>query len=638
MDIQPQYLAYTYTPLKDDHFRVIEITSLEPTISVELTDCPDTTPPEYFAVSYAWGLEQNTETILCSGKLFNVTPHLKEGLRCMCAKSGSRRFWVDAICINQANNREKEVQVAKMHHIYRQSKGVYVWLGKEENDSDAAISAIKEVQDKSRDEKDIRDEKDVMEIISTLKSEQPRLFDVSAFKPLANLSRRTWFRRLWIAQEYFYGQSVLFFCGMSVLDDSKFTDVLYRFSISSFGSQKPPGFDEELELFEGFRTLADLKEVKDSHLKGDKLSFFDFVLLGRKRFAKEPVDRLYAVFGMAESSDTIYRDEIQIDYSEETRRNYWKVYSNFGKIALTHEPNLRLLSIVSSVERPEPLPSWCPNLNSTSVTTELDGYAAGWTFKEHGKGHNDSEPGPPSRCFRHSNFKGKDENHVLACALTNTISIWGAALGRISALAQPCEWNFDFFPSMKPSSMKPFASDLLEWIASNEKFCRERIADTATEDFIWENIFVGANDRNRGDKHPELVRELEPKEESDAYLFMIRALGRIADNDGADQDPEILEYFKLISMWVISAAQIWHNRILFATDNGKFGYASTDITEGDTVCMLYGGRTMYVLRERGTEPMGYQFVSDSYVYDCMDGQVFDLMDDGVVKEELFAIS
>jgi hypothetical protein len=37
---------------------------------------------------------------------------------------------------------------------------------------------------------------------------------------------------------------------------------------------------------------------------------------------------------------------------------------------------------------------------------------------------------------------------------------------------------------------------------------------------------------------------------------------------------------------------------------------------------------MYVLRERGTEPLEYQSVSDAYVFDCMDGQVFDLMDEG----------
>jgi hypothetical protein len=87
-----------------------------------------------------------------------------------------------------------------------------------------------------------------------------------------------------------------------------------KLSIYSFGGQEPPGFREEPELFAGFRaSLLDLKKAKDSHLKGDKLSFFDFVLLSRERFAKEPVDRIYAAFGMAEGFDTIYGEKIPID-------------------------------------------------------------------------------------------------------------------------------------------------------------------------------------------------------------------------------------------------------------------------------------------------------------------------------------
>lgn len=131
MAAQLQHSGYMYALLRDDHFRVIEITSPEPSISVQLTDYRDEATPEYFALFYAWGSEQASETILCCGKPFNVTPHLKEGLRCICTTSRCGRLWVDAICINQGNDREKETQVAKMHHIYRKSKGVYVWLGKE---------------------------------------------------------------------------------------------------------------------------------------------------------------------------------------------------------------------------------------------------------------------------------------------------------------------------------------------------------------------------------------------------------------------------------------------------------------------------------------------------------------------------
>jgi len=67
------------------------------------------------------------------------------------------------------------------------------------------------------------------------------------------------------------------------------------------------------------------------------------------------------------------------------------------------------------------------------------------------------------------------------------------------------------------------------------------------------------------------------------------------------------------------------------------GFASNDIKEHDLVCMLYSGRTMYVLRPQEEASKPYSFVSDAYVFDCMDGEVFDLLDKGVVREELFTI-
>jgi hypothetical protein len=140
-----------------------------------------------------------------------------------------------------------------------------------------------------------------------------------------------------------------------------------------------------------------------------------------------------------------------------------------------------------------------------------------------------------------------------------------------------------------------------------------------------------------------LVAEQEPKKKGgNAYRLIKRILSIVTDlnpdTDVADLDPEFLTYFEMTYTWIMYIHQDWNHRIPFATDSGNFGYASTDIAEGDTICMLYGGRTMYVLRERGNEQLEYQFVSDAYVYGCMDGQVFDLIDEGVVKEELFAIS
>ena len=60
---------------------------------------------------------------------------------------------------------------------------------------------------------------------------------------------------------------------------------------------------------------------------------------------------------MAEAFDDLYRRNISIDYSAEARARYWKLYADFGKLALQKEPKLRLLSIANSKDRPADLPT-----------------------------------------------------------------------------------------------------------------------------------------------------------------------------------------------------------------------------------------------------------------------------------------
>lgn len=55
---------------------------------------------------------------------------------------------------------------------------------------------------------------------------------------------------------------------------------------------------------------------------------------------------------------------------------------------------------------------------------------------------------------------------------------------------------------------------------------------------------------------------------------------------------------------------------------------------GDKVCVLFGGRVPYILREQD----GYhQLVGDAYLPDFMDGQAMDMLDAGELQEEVFEI-
>jgi hypothetical protein len=48
-------------------------------------------------------------------------------------------IWVDAICIDQAENDERSGQILRMRDIYTRVSKVTVWLGPEGNDSEKVI-------------------------------------------------------------------------------------------------------------------------------------------------------------------------------------------------------------------------------------------------------------------------------------------------------------------------------------------------------------------------------------------------------------------------------------------------------------------------------------------------------------------
>ena len=107
---------------------------------------------KYEALSYVWGEEKDKLKIMLDNKPFKVTRNLQDFLlqmRPKCSASSVRAgpFWIDAISINQTDNKEKGAQVNMMGDIYRNCERCIVWMGKEKDDSALAFDLMKAVED-----------------------------------------------------------------------------------------------------------------------------------------------------------------------------------------------------------------------------------------------------------------------------------------------------------------------------------------------------------------------------------------------------------------------------------------------------------------------------------------------------------
>ncbi|KAH8779897.1 heterokaryon incompatibility protein-domain-containing protein [Diaporthe sp. PMI_573] len=137
--IDTETFRYQKLPTASTYIRLLEVISVDQRRDVpvhcELTTWPKASAPAYTAVSYAWGDPRRLTVILVNGKRMEVRCNCEDVLRQPCWNRGGY-FWIDAICINQADNHEKSFQVAKMGEIYGAARQTIACVGRHEDDSE----------------------------------------------------------------------------------------------------------------------------------------------------------------------------------------------------------------------------------------------------------------------------------------------------------------------------------------------------------------------------------------------------------------------------------------------------------------------------------------------------------------------
>jgi len=83
----------------------------------------------HVCLSYTWGEDADHKYIELNGKPFRVRPNLYEFLVRARRDFMGDELWVDAVCIDQRNVREKSAQVQIMPEIYRSAREVLIWAG-----------------------------------------------------------------------------------------------------------------------------------------------------------------------------------------------------------------------------------------------------------------------------------------------------------------------------------------------------------------------------------------------------------------------------------------------------------------------------------------------------------------------------
>ena len=150
----------------------------------------------YEALSYVWGdpTERFSISVLSESEAcdFEVTANLHAALLRLRDRYFDRILWIDAICINQSDDEEKEHQVHSMAKIYGLANRVIVWLGEAGAGSDQAFAHIGFLAE--MEETRFKDLKSKM----TESSRNPLMITLEVLDALTTLTRTSWFKRIWV--------------------------------------------------------------------------------------------------------------------------------------------------------------------------------------------------------------------------------------------------------------------------------------------------------------------------------------------------------------------------------------------------------------------------------------------------------
>lgn len=203
---------FQHTPFSpDSHLDEIRLLVLQPGEPQDTIRCSFTVVSlsevkeryKYEALSYYWGTDQPSYEIRISQnkKLENrrnwknvvdsVKPqkfYIRSNLHAALVQFRDRDqviyLWVDALCIDQEDEEEKNIQVSRMAQIYRGAHRVCIWLGAGNHKCAQAMDFIDEIVDLASLDVLIKDE-------ST----------ATKWDALVELMRCRWFSRRWVVQE-----------------------------------------------------------------------------------------------------------------------------------------------------------------------------------------------------------------------------------------------------------------------------------------------------------------------------------------------------------------------------------------------------------------------------------------------------
>ncbi|EJT72295.1 hypothetical protein GGTG_09161 [Gaeumannomyces tritici R3-111a-1] len=268
--------------------------------------------PSFEALSYAWGGNSTTKPIKVDGDDMQVTASLERALRRL-RRSDPRDIWADAVCINQTDNLEKNVQVPLMGRVYSEASKVLVWLGESNAYIDKAIASCRKSSGSP-------------EAVASSLEIHIGIFDI--------LSRPYW-SRMWTFQEHILARDEpVLFCGAKKEFLGSEVVELWDLLPNLNEPNRAPMYSTQTIIrtkdFLGpnlslqARVMGEISDRRSKQARAREFSLMELLFATIHRCCHNPRDHIYGLYGMIDLAAEDDGNPLPaVDYNQPHEEVFW---------------------------------------------------------------------------------------------------------------------------------------------------------------------------------------------------------------------------------------------------------------------------------------------------------------------------
>lgn len=635
-----RHSLYRYKPLQNNQdIRLLRFLQFGP--STEMT-CDIVTVPlastkdkEFIAVSYCWGQPLLLQYLcLEDGSCLPISETLYTLLKYLLSGRSKVMVWIDALCINQKDNTEKDYQVRMMKDIYTAAYETRIWLGKLDVDEQAFMEFLC-LMTRDLDDPEIKPISqglyhteayqrrwDASKCRSTLPGQMD--LNPNGLGALSNMLWSPWFTRVWVIQEACVGKNIQLQFGNFLMD----WEVLMHLVEIVNEAELYYEMGRPNEVVRGIvtpppaiRTVEIVHQIKRNIERKTPFDMLHLLQCTQMYQATDCRDKIFALLGL--TGDNLSR-AVFPDYNLSNEEVLLKV-----GYAITKQGHAHYLMCSGGIAsttwdltpRPSNLPSWIPNFYSCQ---RLSGFAD--ISEVQAGGSSSLFEGIPTLDDCPRSLHDTNGQHI---TLSNTLVCCGIFIDTVKGYGRQRHVTLGD-KSVQSGYVKPQTLAFLEeGLEIADALVPYPTGDNAYQMFCKT---VSAWSKSTG---PPLCDLEEGLDVARAVLEDFEYYTQHLDGEKARQFQKFKEH--------ISKTSAGSHRKIFWTEGRYMGLAHNDIEVGDKICLIKGLPVPFIFRgptsyldapELSRDVALYRLVCDSYICGLMHGEGLRLPQ---TKEEMFLV-